>query len=125
MPGRDDAARPERRGKRRGESLGEREQLGAGARCGSAVAGDDCNPPSARQQRRRAFDVALVGDRPVYRDAARLQLDDRRLGGLAKLDRIALVAVEIEMGRARRIGQGGAPGVAQQARQFGRRVDRG
>ena len=45
---------------------------------------------AAGQRRGGALDVAVVGHRPVRRDAPRLGVDDRRLGGLAELDLVAL-----------------------------------
>ena len=125
MRRRDDAARPERRRDRRGERLGQRQHLRPGPGRGGAVAGDDHEAARAGQQRGGALDVALVGDRPVQRNAPRLGFDDRRLGGLPEFDHVALQAVEIEMGRARRVGQRGAPGMPQQPRQFAGGIDRG
>src|SRR5436309_1655363 len=71
-----------------------------------------------------AFDIALIGNRPVHRDLPRLLLDGRRLGGLAELDDVALQTVEIEMRRARRVGERGAPGMPQETRQLACRIDR-
>ncbi len=63
------------------------------------------------------------GHRPVRRDAARLGIDNRRLGGLAEFDFIPLMTGEVEMGRPRRVRQGGAPGMSQQPRQLGGQID--
>ena len=65
-----------------------------------------------------------VGGRPVGRNPPRLGIDDRRFAGPAEFDHVALQTAEIEMGRARRVGECRAPGMAQQPRQLGRRIDR-
>ena len=125
MRRRDDAARPERRRHRGGERLGQRQHFRPGPRCGGTVAGDDHEAARADQHRSGPLDVAFVGNRPVQRNAPRLGFDDRRLGGLPQFDHVALQAIEVEMGRARRVGQRGAPRMAQQPRQFAGGVDRG
>ena len=51
-------------------------------------------------------------------------IDNRRLGRLAEFDHVALQTAEIEMSRAWRVGQCCAPGMPQQPRQFGGRIDR-
>ena len=112
MPGRDDAARAQGRSDRRGQRFGQREDLRPSAGHGGPIAGDDRDAARAGQQRRGALDVALIGDRPVHRNRPRLGFEDRRLGGAAELDDVALQPVEVEMGRARRVGERGAPGVA-------------
>jgi len=125
MPRRNDAAGAKRRGDRRLQSLRQGENLRPRLRGGSPVAGDDRDATGSAQCRGGALDIRGVGHRPVRRDMPLLGVEHRRLGGLAELDLIALMTREIEMGRPWRIGQRGAPGVAQQARQLGGRIDRG
>ncbi len=61
----------------------------------------------------------------MRRDAPRLGIDYRRLGGLAELNFVTLMAREVEMGGPRRLCQRGAPRMAHQPRQFGGQVDGG
>jgi hypothetical protein len=55
----------------------------------------------------------------------RLGVDDGRLSGFPEFDHIALQPAEIEMGGPRGVGQRRAPGMAQEPRQLGGRIDRG
>ena len=112
MAGRDQVAGAEARRQRRRQRLGQGQNFGPGLRGGSPIAGDDRDAPGGGQGCGGALDIAGVGDRPVRRNAPRLGVDDGRRAGLSELDDIALQAAEIEMGRPRRVGERGAPGVA-------------
>jgi len=61
----------------------------------------------------------------MRRDTPFLGVDDRWFSRLTELDLVPLKAGKIEMGRARRLREGSAPGMAQEPRQFGGLVDRG
>ena len=125
VPGRDDATRPEGRRDRRLQCLGEREYLRPRLRGGGPIAGDNRDAASGGEHTGRALDVASVGHRPMCGNAARLGIENRRFGSLAKFDFVALMTREVEMGRPRRVRQRSAPGMAHQSRQFGGQIDGG
>ena len=106
------------------QRFGQGQNFGPRLRGRGAVAGDDRHPPGCGKRRGGALDVALVGDWPVRRDPPSLGIDGRRLAGLAEFDDVALQAAEIKMGWPWGVGQSRAPGMAEQARQFGGRIDR-